>query len=343
MASVGTIPPSASSGQRWHRSPFRLRMRAGPTIDHETWSSLPGPRAASGVTILPGLLATGWEVHGVSSRDREQAAGPVRWHRADLLDASQTESLVATVRPSHLLHLGMVYRAREVGDGTRQPSLGARKSQPAAVVPGAWRHSRRDCRLLSRVRLALRLLCEERTPCQPHTIYGTCKHALQLLTTAHAASTGMSSAWARIFFLYGPYEHPARLVASVIRSVLEGEPAKCSHGLQIRDYLFVQDVADAMVALLESDVSGPINIASGQAITLRDIVTRAGTLLGRPELIQLGAIPAAATDTPLVVADTARAVRLLPSWRPKVSLDEGLQRTIDWWRQRHVTFEAHFS
>ena len=64
-----------------------------------------GATGCIGRHILPGLLATGWEVHGVSSRDRDQAAGPVRWYRADLLDASQTESLVATVRPSHLLHL----------------------------------------------------------------------------------------------------------------------------------------------------------------------------------------------------------------------------------------------
>jgi nucleoside-diphosphate-sugar epimerase len=302
-----------------------------------------GATGCIGRHVLPGLLASGWDVHGVSSRDLEQASGPVRWHRAELLDTSQTESLVAMVRPSHLLHLAWY------------------------IAPGKWAMAPDNLRW---VRASLNLLqsfqshggtrvvtagscleydwhygycAEERTPCQPHTIYGTCKHALQLLTTAQAASTGMSSAWARIFFLYGPYEHPARLVASVIQSVLDGEPAKCSHGLQIRDYLFVQDVADAMVALLESDVSGPINIGSGQAITLKEIVTRAGTLLGRPELIRLGAIPAAATDTPLVVADMARAVRLLPSWRPKVGLDEGLQRTIDWWRQRHVTFEAHLS
>ena len=302
-----------------------------------------GATGCIGRHILPGLLASGWEVHGVSSRDRDQAAGPVRWHRAELLDASQTESLVATVRPTHLLHLAWYIAPGKwamAPDNLRwvhaslnllqsfQTHGGTRVVTAGSCLEYDWHYG---------------YCVEERTPCQPHTIYGTCKHALQLLTTAHAASTGMSSAWARIFFVYGPYEHPARLVASVIRSVLDGEPAKCSHGLQIRDYLFVQDVADAMVALLESDVSGPINIASGQAITLRDIVTRAGTLLGRPELIQLGAIPAAATDTPLVVADTARAVRLLPSWRPKVSLDEGLQRTIDWWRQRHVTFEAHFS
>ena len=54
-------------------------------------------------------------------------------------------------------------------------------------------------------------------------------------------------------------------MASVIRSLLAGEPARCSHGNQVRDYLFAEDVADAFVALLESDVTGPINIALGSA------------------------------------------------------------------------------
>jgi nucleoside-diphosphate-sugar epimerase len=291
--------------------------------------------------VLPALLAAGWDVHGVSSRD--QATGPVRWHRCDLLDAAQTQSLLASVRPSHLLHLAWYIapgkwamapdnvqwvRASLTLLQSFQTYGGSRIVAAGSCLEYDWRYG---------------YCAEDRTPCAPHTVYGTCKHALQLLTAAHATTTSMSSAWGRIFFLYGPHEHPARLVASVIRSVLEGEPAKCSHGLQIRDYLFVQDVADAMVALLESDVTGPINIGSGQAITLREIVTRAGNLLGRPELIRLGAIPAAATDTPLVVADTAHVTHALPSWSPKVGLDEGLRRTIDWWRQQAATREAQLS
>jgi nucleoside-diphosphate-sugar epimerase len=174
---------------------------------------------------------------------------------------------------------------------------------------------------------------ESRTPCTPHTVYGTCKHALQLLTAAMARDGQLSSAWGRIFFLYGPYEHPERLVASVIRSLLAGEPARCSHGQQIRDYLFAGDIADAFVALLESDVAGPINIASGRAVALKDIVLRIGGLMGRPELIRLGAIPAAPTDVPLVVGDTARLSSAL-HWQPATDLDTGLQATIAWWRAR---------
>jgi nucleoside-diphosphate-sugar epimerase len=160
-----------------------------------------------------------------------------------------------------------------------------------------------------------------------------------MLTTALGTASGFSSAWGRIFFLYGPHEHPDRLVAAVSRALLSGEPARCSHGRQVRDYLYVQDVADAFVELLDGGAAGPVNIASGEPVELRTIVTRIGELIGRPELVRLGAIPAAATDTPLVVADVTHARDVL-AWRPRVGLDEGLSRTIDWWASRPVPASA---
>ena len=83
-----------------------------------------------------------------------------------------------------------------------------------------------------------------------------------------------------------------------------------------------------------SDVTGPLNLASGRPITLREIVERVADLLGRRSLLQLGAIPAAPTDAPLVVADISRAARELPQWQPRVGLDEGLLASIRWWRER---------
>ena len=91
-------------------------------------------------------------------------------------------------------------------------------------------------------------------------------------------------------------------------------------------------MADALVRLLESDVIGPINVASGQAVTLRDIVSQIGEQTGRTDLIQFGAIPQAATDTPLVVADTSRLTSEL-EWRPRWDLARGIEKTIAWWRQ----------
>ncbi len=257
----------------------------------------------------------------------------VTWHRANLLDRGETTTLVRTIAPNHLLHfawyiapgkwaaapenfdwvaasLALVRAFREAG-GTRVVTAGS-------CLEYDWNYG---------------FCSEARTPCVPHTTYGICKHAVQLLTTALANGSPMTSAWGRIFFLYGPHEHPDRLVASVTRSLLAGQPARTSHGNQVRDYLFAGDVADAFVALLESQVTGPINVASGRAIALKDIVLRIGDLIGRPELIQLGAIPAAPTDTPLVVADTTRLVSAL-GWTPRTSLDDGLRETIAWWRAR---------
>jgi nucleoside-diphosphate-sugar epimerase len=151
------------------------------------------------------------------------------------------------------------------------------------------------------------------------------------MTESFARQMNISAAWGRIFFLFGPHEHPSRLVASVTRSLLRGERARCSHGEQVRDLLYVQDVADAFVALLESDVSGPVNIASGQPVRLKEVIYRIGEKIGREDLIELGAIAAPANDPPSLVAETIRLNREV-GWSPQHSLDEGLESTISWWK-----------
>jgi nucleoside-diphosphate-sugar epimerase len=153
------------------------------------------------------------------------------------------------------------------------------------------------------------------------------------------ARDGFATAWARVFFVYGPYEQTHRLVPSVIRALLAGEPANTSHANQIRDYLYAEDVASALVALLESDYMGPVNIGSGEPIRLRTIIDRIGQLLGRSELIRIGAVPPATTDKPFVVADTARLRSL--DWAPKWTLDDGLRAAIEFWRHHVSPAEVH--
>src|SRR6202790_4494362 len=107
---------------------------------------------------------------------------------------------------------------------------------------------------------------ENSTPLLPTTLYGTSKHALERMLHSSSQQMGFSSAWGRIFFLYGPHEEPSRLVAYVVQSLLRAEPALCSDGNQVLDFVHVEDVASAFVALLESKVEGPVNIASGRAV-----------------------------------------------------------------------------
>src|SRR5205823_14815349 len=121
---------------------------------------------------------------------------------------------------------------------------------------------------------------------------GACNQSLAVMLTAMGRQTGVSTAWGRLFFLYGPHEHPQRLVASVIRSLLSGVHARCSHGRQIRDFLYIRDAAEAFVALLHSKVAGSVNIASGQALALKELITAVADKVGRRDLVQLDAIPA---------------------------------------------------
>ena len=289
-----------------------------------------GASGCVGRHALPLLAGRGWEVHGVTTRAGVPTQDGVIWHHANLLDAHEAARVVRDAGASHLLHLAWYiapgkwaaapenFQWVEASLGLVRAFLdhgGTRIVSAGSCLEYDWGYG---------------YCSEDRTPCVPHTAYGTCKNALQLLTSAMTAREGVSSAWGRIFFLYGPYEHPDRLVPSVISALLAGEPARCSHGNQVRDYLHAADVASAFVGLVESGVAGPVNIASGEAVRLKDIVTRIGSIIGRPELIRLGAIPPAATDTPLVVADTSRLASEL-AWTPRYDLESGLRQTIDWW------------
>ena len=119
----------------------------------------------------------------------------------------------------------------------------------------------------------------------------------------------------------------------MIRSLILGEPARCSHGRQIRDYMYSLDVAEALVALLGSEVEGAVNIASGEPISIGHLVYRAAARLDREELVELGAVEARPGEPPLIVADVSR-LRHEVGWSPRHGLDAGLDATIDWWQQR---------
>lgn len=292
---------------------------------------LTGATGFIGHHCLEPLKARGYEVHAVSSKPMKAGANGAHWHQADLLQPGAVKALLAEVKPTHLLHLawfvvpGKLITAPEnfawVRASMELVQEFAAQGGKRMTVCGSgyeydWNYG----------------YCSEKlTPAVPNTVYGSCKQALNLLVQSFASQNALSAAWGRVFFLYGPNEHPQRLVSSVILSLLKGEPAKTSHGKQIRDYMHVQDVADGMVALLDSEVTGTVNVSSGQATTLREIVLTIGRLVGKPDLVQLGAIPARANDTPLVVGENLRLLNEV-GWKQRYDLEAGLQQTIEWWK-----------
>jgi nucleoside-diphosphate-sugar epimerase len=122
-----------------------------------------------------------------------------------------------------------------------------------------------------------------------------------------------------------------RLVPSVILSLLKGETAQCTHGNQIRDFLYVKDVADAFVALLDSEVNGIVNIGSGEPVSIKELVILIAKHLGKEDDIQMGALPVRENEPPVIVAVTNRLQQEV-RWHQKYSLEEGIIDTISWWK-----------
>jgi nucleoside-diphosphate-sugar epimerase len=175
--------------------------------------------------------------------------------------------------------------------------------------------------------------CSERyTPLDPTTPYGICKHALHQMARSWADENGVELGWGRVFFLYGPHEYPQRLVASVVRALLQGEEAPCSQGAQMRDFLHVADVASAFVATLKSDFTGSFNIASGEPVSVRHVVSSIAQQIGREELVKFGALASPPGDPIMLAADPSR-LRHEMGWSPEFTLSSGLAHTIRWWRR----------
>jgi nucleoside-diphosphate-sugar epimerase len=268
---------------------------------------------------VPVLRERGFEVHAIGRSE------------VDLLAPGVPVAIVERIKPTHLLHLAWnavpgqfwtapdnldwvaaslsLYRAFASAGGQRAVCAGT-------CAEYDWSYSTLD---------------EVATPCAPTTLYGVAKDSLRRLL--QASPEGVRLAWGRVFFLYGPHEAPTRLVPDVIRSLLEGREALCGEGLIERDFMHVGDVAAALVALLESDVAGTVNIASGDCLPLRDVIGRVADQIGRPDLVRLGARPSPPSEPPRLAAAVHR-LRNEVGFRPSRTLDEGLDETIAWWRDR---------
>lgn len=277
------------------------------------------------------LKERGFDVHAVTSKNVLNTCSDYSWHTIDLLDYQKIRDLLSKVQPTHLLHLawyavpGSYWTSEEnfVWVQTSLELLRQFREQGGhrVVVAGTcaeydWNYG----------------YCKEYlTPRLPNTPYGTCKNAFYEMLNAYSQQTGLSSAWGRIFFLYGLYEHPNRLVSSVIRALLNQEDACCSHGNQIRDFLYVEDVAKAFVAILDTDIRGSINIASGKPVAIKELVYKIADKVGRPDLIRLGAISTSSNEPQLLLADVNRLSNEV-GWFPDYDLDTGIEKTINWWK-----------
>ncbi len=274
--------------------------------------------------------ARGLEVHALTREPKDPVDG-VTYHTADLIAATDDAcAIVRRVGATHLLHLAWYAVPKKFWhspENYRWP--GATMNLAAAFAQGGGRRmvAAGTC---AEYDWSFGVCVEEATPLRPSTPYSVAKDATRRLLESWSQLNEISFAWGRVFFAYGPGEHADRVLAMTIRSLLLGRTAPCSNGRHARDFLDVRDVAAAFLALVESGVEGPVNIASGNPLPLATLLTRASEELGAPQLLSLGALPPP-NEPPLLVADVHR-LREKVGFTPRHDLDSGLRDAIAWHR-----------
>lgn len=284
-------------------------------------------------TLIP-LLARGFEVHALA-RQSGPALDGVTWHTADLLSAGMPTAVIERVHPTHLLHLAwMTAHGRFWTDPDNLRWVSATLELARAFVDAGGR--RLVVAGTSAEYGASTEPCDEHTTAiAPTTLYGTAKAATHDVLRAYVDTCGVQLVWGRVFLLYGDEEPAARLVPSVIDALLAGQPAECTHGEQLRDLMHVTDVASAFVALLDSNVTGPVNIGTGQPLRLRDVVMEIAHQLGRADLVRLGARTAPPGEPAMLVPRIDRLTKVVGT-ASRVSLPAGIEATIAFRRARRA-------
>ncbi|OGI00314.1 MAG: hypothetical protein A2Y25_01645 [Candidatus Melainabacteria bacterium GWF2_37_15] len=265
-------------------------------------------------TINP-LIKYGYDIHAIYYNKKIDINGLI-WHKVNLLDHDQVNILFKTVQPSHLLHLAW------------------------DVIPGNYLYNSNNYAWLNSGINLLRSFKENggkravvagtQAEYYSNYPYSACKRALLEVLK----SLDISYAWGRIFNLYGENEYSTRLIPSIITSILKGEEIICSSGEQIRDYMYVKDVAEAFVEIVNCEIQGIIDIGSGQGIKVKDIIYKITEKMNGHELIKLGTKKTSLNEVSHSIADISRLKNEV-GFLPQFTIDDGLEQVIKWHRLKN--------
>lgn len=281
-----------------------------------------------GLPLCQRLVEHGALVHAVSRANRNSGSDRLRWWQSNLEDVGAVRTLLGSVKPDVIFHLGGLVNGAP---------------EPALVLPTF--HS-----LLTSTVNILDVATE--LGCRRVVLVGTLEepkgNAEAVPTSPYGAAKWAAAAYGRMyhrlcqtpvviirtFMTYGPGQPEWKVIPYTILSLLADRAPEISSGERRLDWVYVDDVIEGFLrAGSAPGVEGTtVELGSGRTMSLREIVTSVATLVGSRAVPAFGARP----DRPVQetrVADTAQALASI-GWRPRIGLDEGLARTVEWYRCR---------
>jgi len=213
--------------------------------------------------------------------------------------------------------------------------------------PSQWRNV---CSTMELVELANRLQVKnfiglgsqaEYGPCQnkideicqtkPTTLYGVSKLSAQMLSQKLCAEYGIRYVWLRLFSSFGPTDNPEWLIPYLTKSLIAKEIPQLTAAEQFWDYIYVEDVASAIRAVLDSDhAEGIFNLGSGQAYKLKTIIEKIRDLINPQLPLEFGKIQYRSDQVMHLQADISR-LNKVTGWLPGFDLDQAIKETVSWY------------
>ena len=171
-------------------------------------------------------------------------------------------------------------------------------------------------------------------PVGPRGVYDEAKRFAEAMTMAYHRHHGVDTRIVRIFNTYGPRmrARDGRVVSNFVVQALKGDPLTIyGDGGQTRSFCYVSDLVDGIVRLFHSDSSDPTNIGNPNEFTVLQLAEKTIKITGSSSVIERHPLP---TDDPKVRQPDITLARKKLGWEPKVQLDEGLQKTIEYFKSR---------
>jgi nucleoside-diphosphate-sugar epimerase len=279
-----------------------------------------------GAALCRLLQAHGAIVHGVSRTPRN-SPGVSRWWVGSLSDFAFVRGMLEEVRPSLIFHLaGAVTGVRDL-----QAVLPTYEGNLTSTVNLLAAAAEIGC---GKVVMAGSLEEPDDPHQPPSSPYAASKAAAYAYARLFQALYGVSVIVPRVFIVYGPgQDDRKKLIPYVVSSLLKGESPKLSSGTRAVDWVYVDDVAEGLIAASGADSgAGRVDIGSGRLVTVRELVEKIAALIPDTNARPLfGALPDRAMEQ-VKVADLSAAAKL--GWAPRTHLDDGLKRTVGWLRER---------
>jgi len=183
---------------------------------------------------------------------------------------------------------------------------------------------------------------DEAHPLEPRSPYAATKAGADRLAYSYFVTYGLPVVIVRPFNNYGPRQHPEKVIPRFITQALSDEPLTVhGDGHASRDWLYVDDDAEAIEAIIAADdrvVGEVINVASGNDITVSDIADKVLDMLGKPASLKVH-VDERPGQVHRHIGSTEKAERLL-GWRARTSFEDGLERTIAWYRDNEAWWRA---